>query len=212
MAGKRTAPDEGLGALQLPLAQLCCVNGGCVDVGKQGKGNLSVRTGKGGGRWRVLRCSTCRTEFSERKGTALFGTTMLPSRIAAVAACLKEGCGIRKTSRLTGASKSGVTSIAMRLGLHAKAVHDQRVRGLDVIEAQFDEKWAFVGCKQKNCDPSDPADDAPTDDTWGDQWDHTALDVDSRMVVSLVVGKRTQGNLEQVVADFAERSGGAPPS
>ena len=39
-----------------------------------------------------------------------------------------------------------------------------------------------------------------------------ALDVDSRMVVSLVVGKRTQDNLEQVVADFADRSGGSPPS
>jgi len=207
MAGKRTAPDEGLGPLQLPLAHLCCVNGDCADVGKKDKANLSVRTGKGGGRWRILRCSTCRTEFSERKGTALFGTVMAPSRIAAVAACLKEGCGIRKTSRLTGASKSGVTSIAMRLGLHAKAVHDQRVRGLDIIEAQFDEKWAFVGCKQKNCDPSNLADDER-----GDQWDHTALDVDSRMVVSLVVGKRTQDNLEQVVADFAERSGGAPPS
>jgi hypothetical protein len=132
---------------------------------------------------------------------------MAPSRIAAVAACLKEGCGIRKTSRLTGASKSGVTSIAMRLGLHAKAVHDQRVRGLDI---KFDEKGAFVGCKQKNCDPSDAADDAPVPDNWGDQWDHTALDVDSRMVVSLVVGKRTQANLEQVVADFADRSGGSP--
>ena len=135
----------------------------------------------------------------------MFGTTMDPARIKAVASALKEGCGIRKTARLTGASKSGVTSIAIRLGLHAKAVHDQRVRGLDVTEAQFDEKWAFVGCKQKNCDPSDPADAER-----GDQWDHTAVDVDSRMVVSLVVGKRTQENLETVVADFADRSGGAP--
>ena len=207
MASTRTAPDEGLGPLQLPLAQLCCVNADCADVGEQDKGNLSVRTGKGSGRWRILRCSTCRTEFSERKGTALFNTTMEPSRIEAVAACLKEGCGIRKTARLTGASKCGVTAIAIRLGLHAKAVHDLRVRGLDIKEAQLDEKWAFVGCKQKNCDPLDPA-----DEDCGDQWDHTAVDVDSRMVVSLVVGKRTQDNLDHVVADFAARSGGSPPS
>ena len=212
ITGKITAPDEGLGALQLPLAQLCCVNADCADVGKQNKGNLSVRTGKGGGRWRVLRCSTCRTEFSERKGTALFNTTMEPSRIEAVAACPKEGRGIRKTARLTGASKCGVTAIAMRLGLHAKVVHDQRVRDLSIKEAQLDEKWPFVGCKQKNCDPLDPADDAPITGDRGDQWDHTALDVDSRMVVSLVVGKLTQDNLEKIVADFAARSGGSPPS
>ncbi len=206
MGGKKTAPDEGLGPLQRPLAELCCVNPVCADAGKRGHRNLSVRTGKGGGRWRVLRCSTCKAEFSERKGTALFGTMMDPSRIEAVAAHLKEGCGIRKTARLTGASKAGVTSIAIRLGLVARAVHDERVRNLEVNEAQFDEKWAFVGKKSKRCDPLDPADKHK-----GDQWDHTALDVDSRMVVSLVIGKRSRENLEEVVADFADRTGGAPP-
>ena len=206
MAGKKTAPDEGLGTLQLPLAELCCVEPECADVGKRNHGNLSVRTGKGGGRWRILRCSTCRTEFSERKGTALFGARMAPDRIVAVAAHLKEGCGIRKTARLTGASKDGVTALAIRLGLHARAVHGERVRDLQVSEAQFDEKWAFVGKKQKNCDP-----DEPQDQDKGDQWDHTALDVDSRMVVSLVVGKRDRQALEEVVGDFAERTGGSPP-
>ena len=148
MGGKRTAPDEGLGPLQRPLAELCCVNPECADSGRRGHGNLSVRTGKGGGRWRVLRCSTCGAEFSERKGTALFRTRMAPDRIVAVAEHLKEGCGIRKTSRLTGVPTSGVTSIAIRLGLHARALHDGRVRELDVQEAQFDEKWAFVEKKQ----------------------------------------------------------------
>lgn len=209
MAGKRTAPDEGLGPLQLPLAELCCVNTDCPDAGSKDHGNLSVRTGKGGGRWRVLRCSTCRTEFSERQGTTLFKAVMEPDRIEQVAACLKEGCGIRKTARLTGASKSGVTSISIRLGMHAQAAHDELVRDLDVAEVQFDEKWAFVGKKQKHCDDSAPDDEAEGE---GDQWDHTALDVDSRTVVSLAVGKRNRENLEAVVADFAERSGGSPPS
>ena len=178
----------------------------CAAVGKRDHEDLSVRTAKGGGRWRVLRCSTCKEEFSERKGTALFGTKMEPDKIVAVAAHLKEGCGIRKTARLTGASKDGVTSIALRLGLHARAVHDERVRDLEVNEAQFDEKWAFVGGKQKNCDPADAEDRDK-----GDQWDHTAVDVDSRMVVSLVIGKRGPEALEEVVADFAERPGGALP-
>ena len=73
-------------------------------------------------------------------------------------------------------------------------------------DLQFDEKWAFVGKKQKNCDPLDPEDDDK-----GDQWDHTALDVHSRMVVSLMIGKRTRENLEKVVGDFADRTGDAPP-
>jgi transposase-like protein len=125
------------------------VNPSCVDRGKQNHGNLKVRNGKGGDKWRILRCSSCQVEFSERKGTALWGTTMPVEKIEAIANHLKEGCGIRKTSRLVGASKDGVTSIAIRLGLHAKSLHDTLVQGIKVNEAQFDEKWAFVGKKTK---------------------------------------------------------------
>ena len=182
------------------------MNPECPDGGRRDRGNLSVRTGKGGGCWRILYCRTCKTEFSERKGTALFRTKVVPEKIVAVAEHLKEGCGVRKTSRLTGVSKTGVTSIAIRLGLHARALHDERVRDLEVREVQFDEKWAFVDKKQKNCDPSDPEDDGK-----GDQWDHTAVDVGSRAVVSLVVGKRDGKTLREVVSDFAERTGGSPP-
>jgi len=206
MCGVTPASKEELGPLQRPLEELCCVNPECADKGRRGHGNLSVRRGKGGGRWRILRCSACKTEFSERRGTALFGTKLAPEKIEAVAAHFKEGCGIRKTARLTGVSKTGVTSMAIRLGPQAQALHDERVRELDVAEAQFDEKWAFVGKKEKNCDPSDPE-----DETMGSQWDHTAIDVDSRLVVSLVVGKRDGEALTEVVADFASRTGGAPP-
>ena len=74
------------------------------------------------------------------------------------------------------------------------------------MRCTIDEKWAFVEKKQKNCDPSDPEDDDK-----GSQWDHTAVDVDSRLVVSLVVGKRDGETLEEVVSDFAGRTGGSPP-
>ena len=137
--------DQGeLGLWQKPLEELCCVNPSCGDSGQRGHGNLSVRKGKGGGRWRILRCSTCKKEFSERKGTALWGTPMRPEKVKNIAEHLKEGCGIRKTSRLVGASKDGVTNMGIRLGLHAKAFHDERVRDIDVKEVQLDEKWAFV--------------------------------------------------------------------
>ena len=182
------------------------MNPDCADRGRCGQGNVVLRRGKGGGRWRILRCTTCKIEFSERKGTPLWGTRMPPDKAEAIASHLKEGVGIRKTARLVGASKDGVTSIALRLGLHAWAVHHEQVRDLKVSEAQFDERWSFVGKKQKHCDPSKPEDDAQ-----GDQWDHTALDVESRFVVSLVIGKRDRETLQEVVQDFAGCTGGAPP-
>jgi IS1 family transposase len=67
-------------------------------------------------------------------------------------------------------------------------------------EVQFDEKWAFVGKKQKNCQPDD--------DTCGDCWDHVALDPESRLVVSLVVGKRTTEATRALIWDFRRRTGG----
>jgi IS1 family transposase len=70
-------------------------------------------------------------------------------------------------------------------------------------EAQFDEKWSFVGKKEKHCDP-DEAEDARQ----GDNWDHVAFDPESRLVVSVVPGKRTQDKVHRLVQDFKERTGG----
>ncbi len=65
---------------------------------------------------------------------------------------------------------------------------------------QFDEKWAFVGRKEKSRDPDDRR--------RGDGWDHVALDPEARLVVSLVVGKRTEDATHALVRDFHRRTGG----
>ncbi len=52
----------------------------------------------------------------------------------------------------------------------------------------------------------------PGDQDQGDQWDFTAVDVASRFVVTLEVGKRTQEQLKQAVSDFAQRTGDKPPA
>jgi hypothetical protein len=78
---------------------------------------------------------------------------MTPEKAKAIAQHLQEGCGIRQTARLVEVSKDGVTAMAIRLGLHAKRFHDQRVEHLDVKEVQLDEKWSFVGKKEKHCNP-----------------------------------------------------------
>ncbi len=70
-------------------------------------------------------------------------------------------------------------------------------------EVQFDEKWSFVGKKEKSCDPADPADDRR-----GDCWDHVAIDAESRLVVSVVPGERTAESVVAVVEDLKRRTGG----
>src|SRR3954469_8195443 len=68
-------------------------------------------------------------------------------------------------------------------------------------EVQFDEKWAFVGKKEKHCDPDDP-----DDDNQGDHWDHVAFDPEHRLVVSLVTGRRAPEHTQVLVEGFARRT------
>jgi len=68
-------------------------------------------------------------------------------------------------------------------------------------EGQFDEKWSFVGKKEKNCNPDDPADSVK-----GDNWDHVAFDPEHRLVIAVVPGKRTAENAEKAVSEFQKRT------
>jgi IS1 family transposase len=70
-------------------------------------------------------------------------------------------------------------------------------------EVQFDEKWSFVGKKEKNCDPLNPADNRK-----GDTWDHVAIDAESRLVISVVPSERTAESVVAVVEDFKRRTDG----
>jgi hypothetical protein len=72
-------------------------------------------------------------------------------------------------------------------------------------EVQLDEKWSFVGKKEKNCDPLDPADDHK-----GDWWDHVAYDPEHRLVLAVVPGARVGENAEEIVREVESRLGGPP--
>jgi IS1 family transposase len=67
-------------------------------------------------------------------------------------------------------------------------------------EVQLDEKWAFVGKKQAQCDPANPE-----DAQCGDHWDHVAYDPEHRLVLAVVPGSRTIENTEAIVEEMARR-------
>jgi len=110
------------------LARFCCQNTECPDYGKRHVGNLTVcdRYGPNEER-RMLRCATCKTRFSERKGTPFFGARLPEKDIASILAHIDEGCGVRKTSRLVGVNKNTVVRYSRLAGEHAKSLHDEFV-------------------------------------------------------------------------------------
>ena len=109
------------------LSQFCCLNEHCPDYGQRGHGNLTVPMRYGPQRRRLLRCSTCKARFSERKGTPLYDSRLPTEQVVAVLAHIAESCGVRKTSRLTGVSPNTVTRYSLLAGEHAALLHDELV-------------------------------------------------------------------------------------
>jgi IS1 family transposase len=60
--------------------------------------------------------------------------------------------------------------------------------------------------KDKQCDPDDAADDEQ-----GSYWDHAIIDAETKLIVSMVVGRRTADTVVQVFTDFYDRTGGHLP-
>ncbi len=110
------------------LNRFCCLHPACPDPGKRGHGNRTVpmRYGPGKAR-RLLRCATCKSRFSERKGTPLFDARLPADTAAAVFAHVAEGVGTRKTARLVGVHPDTVTRYIRRAGDHAARLHDELV-------------------------------------------------------------------------------------
>jgi hypothetical protein len=110
------------------LSHFCCQNKECSDYGRRGAGNLTVCMHYGRDKkLRLLYCRTCRARFSERKGTALFRSRLPGDKAETVLKHIQEGCGVRKTARLTGVDKGTVVRYSRLEGGHSENLHDDLV-------------------------------------------------------------------------------------
>jgi IS1 family transposase len=121
-----------------------------------------------------------------------------------VISALVEGVSINATCRMTGVAKHTVLNLLCDLGCAAAFFHHPNVRGLKVKRLQCDEIWAFCGAKAKNVSVEQKA------QGWGDVWTWTAIDADTKLCVSYLVGGRSAGWANDFMLDCAERIVGRP--
>jgi IS1 family transposase len=121
-------------------------------------------------------------------------------RRAAIVAALVEGVGIRSTCRLTNTSKGAVLKLISELGPVCAAYMDQAFRDLPCKVLEVDEIWAFCFAKAKNV----PADKRGTFG-YGDVWTFTAIDADTKLIPSFLVGSRDAGTATEFCQDLASR-------
>jgi len=120
---------------------------------------------------------------------------------AQVLTLLCEGVSMRSIERIVGCSINTVDKLLREAGEVALTHHDKAVRGVKAQRIQCDEIWSFVAAKQKNVATSYRAGDP----TAGDCWTWTAIDADSKLLVSYMVGGRDAEFASMLMDDLRGR-------
>lgn len=117
-----------------------------------------------------------------------------------ILAMLCEGSSMRSISRVADVSINTVSKLLVEAGEAALAIHDETVRNVKASRVQCDEIWSFCYAKDKNV-PA--AKDAP--EGAGDVWTWTAIDADTKLIVSYFVGDRSGQSAIALMDDLRAR-------
>ena len=107
---------------------------------------------------------------------------------------------MRSISRVADVSINTVTKLLVDAGSACARFHDEAVRGVKAQHVQCDEIWSFCYAKAKNV-PTAKAAPARA----GDVWTWTALDRDSKLIISYLVGGRDSEYANAFMQDVSER-------
>ena len=113
---------------------------------------------------------------------------------------LVEGMSLRAASRLADCSINTVTKLLVDVGVACAEFQDKTLRNLPCQRVQCDEIWSFVGAKQKH---------VPTERQGefgiGDVWTWTAIDANTKLIASWMVGTRGAEPAQLFIRDLASR-------
>lgn len=119
-----------------------------------------------------------------------------PEKKVLAVSMLAEGNSIRSIERITGIHRDTIMRLGVRVGEACAKIHDDKMRGIASKNIEVDEIWGFIGAKRKN---------ANRVGAYGDVWTFIALDADTKLIPSFVVGKRDAYHTKMFIADLAER-------
>jgi IS1 family transposase len=117
-----------------------------------------------------------------------------------IVAALIEGMSVRATARVVDVSKDTVAKLNLELGEACIRYMDETLRELPCKRLQVDEVWGFCYAKQKNV----PADKAGRFG-YGDVWAFTAVDAETKLIPTFLVGSRDAGCATEFMQDLAGR-------
>jgi IS1 family transposase len=113
---------------------------------------------------------------------------------------LVEGNSLRAISRLADVSINTVTKLLVDLGTACQTYHDENVHDVKTKRVQCDEIWSFVYAKEKNL-----PEELQGKFGVGSVWTWVALDSDSKLAISWLVGNRDAEYAKIFMEDVASR-------
>lgn len=122
------------------------------------------------------------------------------SKRAQILSMLVEGMSMRSVSWITGVSINTVSKLLVDAGNACAEYHDKTVRDVKAEKIQCDEIWSFVAAKAKNVKGMKNLVDGA-----GDVWTWTAIDADSKLIVSYLVGGRGAAYAAEFMDDVVSR-------
>lgn len=131
----------------------------------------------------------------------MFGMNKLPlAKRVQILSMLCEGSSMRSISRVADVSINTVSKLLVDAGRACATFHDDTVRGVTSKRIQCDEIWSFTYAKAKNVAAAKAAPEEA-----GDTWTWTALDADSKLIVSWLVGGRDSEYAMAFMGDLRSR-------
>jgi IS1 family transposase len=123
-----------------------------------------------------------------------------PEKRAQIITCLMEGSSINSTVRMTGIAHTTILRLIRSVGAACLRFHDAQVRYLGTERVQCDEVWSFCYSKQKNVPER-----LKGQTGYGSMWTWTALDADSKLMISWIVSDRNQEAADALIRDLKKR-------
>jgi len=120
-------------------------------------------------------------------------------RVAVITA-LVEGCSVRATSRMTGVAKGTILRLLAEVGTACAEYQNATLRNIPAKRVQVDEIWSFVGCKQKNVTA-----ERAEREIAGDVWTFVAIEAQTKLAISWLVGRRDAGCATDFLQDVSSR-------
>ncbi len=118
---------------------------------------------------------------------------------------LVEGSSLRSISRITGVSINTVSKLLVDAGKVCSDFHDKHVVNVQSKSLQCDEIWSFCYAKEKNVKHASAAPELS-----GDVWTWTAIDADTKLIASWLVGSRGSHAAITFLNDLRARVVGSP--